>query len=158
MVDNQIRDPKPSIDRIESLAQRVFDGDILLPKFQRDFVWKRSQVLDLFDSVSKNYPIGSILLWLSKQQLRSETNIAGLPFKERAEEYPVNYLLDGQQRLSCICGALFWTPSEGDENSIWNVAYDLKQRRFVHLTTLDEPPLHFIRLNKLPDASAFLRM
>ncbi len=155
MAENQIRDPKPSIERIESLAQRVFDGDILLPKFQRDFVWNRDQILNLFDSVSKNYPIGSILLWLSKQQLRSETNIAGLPFKEREEEYPVNYLLDGQQRLSCICGALFWAPKENDEDSIWNVAYDLKQKRFVHLTTLDEPPLHLIRLNKLPDASAF---
>lgn len=153
--DKQIRDPKPSVDRIENLAQRVFDGDILLPKFQRDFVWKHRQVLNLFDSISKNYPIGSILLWLSKQQLRSETNIAGLPFKERAEEYPVNYLLDGQQRLSCICGALFWSADAGDENSIWNVAYDLKNRRFVHLDTLDEPPLTFVRLNKLPDASAY---
>ena len=101
------RDPKPSVERIEQLARRIIDGDIILPKFQRDFVWDENQIINLLDSVSKNYPIGSILLWLSTQKLKSETNIAGLPFKDREREYPVNYLLDGQQRLSCICGGLF---------------------------------------------------
>ena len=55
MTDAIARDPKPSIERIESLAKRIVDSDILLPKFQRDFVWKRSQVLELFDSIAKNY-------------------------------------------------------------------------------------------------------
>ena len=150
-----IRDPKPSIERIETLARRIFEGDILLPKFQRDFVWKRSQILQLFDSISKNYPIGSILLWLSKHKLKSESSIADLPFQERAEEYPVNYLLDGQQRLSCICGALYWKPNVGDNDSVWNIAYDLKSKRFVHLTTLDEPPQHQIRMNKITDNFQF---
>lgn len=155
MSEDVIRDPKPSIERIESLARRIFEGDILLPKFQRDFIWKRNQVLELFDSISKNYPIGSILLWLSKHKLKSESSIADLPFKERPEEYPVNYLLDGQQRLSCICGALYWKPNAGESDSVWNIAYDLKSRRFVHLNTLDDPPQHQIRLNKIPDNIQF---
>ncbi|WP_103256680.1 DUF262 domain-containing protein [Tabrizicola aquatica] len=154
-MDAAIRDPKPSVERIEELARRIIESDILLPKFQRDFVWNRAQIIDLFDSISKNYPIGSILLWLSKQKLRSEVNIAGLPFKERPDEYPVNYLLDGQQRLSCICGALFWKPVHGDEDSVWNIAYDLKTKKFIHLSTTDEPPVHQIRLNKFPDASKY---
>lgn len=151
------RDPKPSVERIEQLAQRIIDGDILLPKFQRDFVWNENQVINLLDSVSKNYPIGSILLWLSKQNLRSETSIAGLPFRERAEEYPVNYLLDGQQRLSCICGALFWKEKEGKATDIWNIVYDLKAKKFVLLDTLDSPPLYQIRLNKIPVPSAYFQ-
>ena len=150
-----VRDPKPSIERIESLAKRIVESDILLPKFQRDFVWNRPQILDLFDSIAKNYPIGSILLWLSKNKLKSETNIADLPFKERPDEYPVNYLLDGQQRLSCICGALFWKPEEGNGDSVWNIAYDLRSQRFVHLSTTDDPPISQIRLNKLQQPSAF---
>lgn len=156
MAEEQVRrDPKPSVERIENLAQRIVDGDILLPKFQRDFVWNRDQILELFDSVSKNYPIGSILLWLSKQKLRSEKSIADLSFKERPEEYPVNYLLDGQQRLSSVCGALFWSSIDGDPNSIWNIVYDLRKLSFVHLNRLDDPPLHQIRLNKLPDPAAY---
>jgi hypothetical protein len=31
------RDPQPSVERIESLAQGVLSGDIVLPAFQRDF-------------------------------------------------------------------------------------------------------------------------
>jgi uncharacterized protein with ParB-like and HNH nuclease domain len=50
------------VDRIEELATRILKGDILLPKFQRDFVWERSKIIDLLDSIAKNYPVGSILL------------------------------------------------------------------------------------------------
>ena len=150
-----IRDPKPEVQRIEVLASRILDGDILLPKFQRAFVWDRTQILELLDSIMNNYPIGSVLLWLTTQRLRSEKNIAGLAIKDRALEYPVNYLLDGQQRLSSICGALFWDSQ--DKNSQWNVAYDLRKQQFFHANTLDDLPLHQVRINKLPDAAAFFK-
>ncbi|MEM1334542.1 MAG: DUF262 domain-containing protein, partial [Actinomycetota bacterium] len=83
-----------------ALAHRVLTGDILLPKFQRDFVWPRDKVLGLLDSIARNYPIGSILLWQSRQELASERSIAGLEIGSAKPDYPVNYLLDGQQRLS----------------------------------------------------------
>src|SRR5688500_1517982 len=72
------KDPQPSVDRIEELARRILRGDILLPKFQREFVWERSQVLSLLDSVARGYPVGSILLWQSRQELRSENRIGDL--------------------------------------------------------------------------------
>ena len=150
-----IRDPKPEVQRIEVLASRILDGDILLPKFQRAFVWDRTQILELLDSIMNNYPIGSVLLWLTTQRLRSEKNIAGLAIKDRALEYPVNYLLDGQQRLSSICGALFWDSQ--DKNSQWNVAYDLRKQQFFHANTLADLTLHQVRINKLPDAAAFFK-
>lgn len=150
-----IRDPKPEVQRIEVLASRILDGDILLPKFQRAFVWDRSQILELLDSIMNNYPIGSVLLWLTTQRLRSEKSIAGLAIKDRALEYPVNYLLDGQQRLSSICGVLFWDSQ--DKNSQWNVAYDLRKQQFFHANTIDDLPLHQVRINKLPDAAAFFK-
>jgi hypothetical protein len=56
----------------------VHAGRIRLPKFQREFVWTREQVLDLLDSIARNYPIGSLLLWQSPLDLASERNIAGL--------------------------------------------------------------------------------
>lgn len=148
-----IKDPQPSVDRIDDLAKRILNGDIYLPKFQREFVWEKPQVLDLLDSVARNYPIGSILLWQSKQELRSESRIADLEILLPKPDYPVNYLLDGQQRLSSICGALYW--KGGDANSPWNVAYDLRNKTFLHLDTPDEPPQHLIRLNKLPNPSVF---
>jgi len=120
----------PEILRIEELVRRVKDGDIKLPKFQRPFVWKRADVLMLWDSIYKGYPIGSVLLWLTRQRLASEREIGDLNVSPRAEEYPTNYLLDGQQRLSSLCGVLFW-PGK-DPKSIWNVAFDLRDEHFFH--------------------------
>lgn len=149
------KDPQPSVDRIDELAKRVLTGDILLPQFQREFVWKRRQVLDLLDSIAQNYPIGSLLLWQSRQELRSKNCIADLKIALPKPDYPVNYLLDGQQRLSAICGALFWTGN--DPNSMWNIAYDLRKREFLHLDTLDDPPQHQVRMNKLSDGAIYYK-
>jgi hypothetical protein len=149
------RAPEPTVDRIEELAGRILRGDILLPKFPRDFVWEKHQIIDLLDSIANNYPIGSVLLWRSREVLRSERSIADLEIAPTQHDYPVNYLLDGQQRLSTICGALYW---QGDDpRSRWNLAYNLRDKTFVHLETLDDPPLHLLRLNKLTDPSAYFQ-
>jgi hypothetical protein len=150
-----IKDPQPSVDRIDDLARRILTGDIYLPKFQREFVWERRQILELLDSVARNYPIGSVLLWQSRQELRSEGRIADLEIAQPKPDYPVNYLLDGQQRLSSICGALYWRG--GDPSSPWNVVYDLRKKSFLHLDTMDDPPLHQMRLNRIPDPAKFFQ-
>ncbi|WP_085508990.1 DUF262 domain-containing protein [Thalassobacillus devorans] len=123
-------DPKPEILRIEELIMKVKSGDIKLPKFQRPFVWKKNDILALLDSIYNRYPIGSILLWLTKEKLASERMIGDLEINERSDEYPTNYLLDGQQRLSTLCGALYWA---GDNpKSEWNIAFDLEKETFIH--------------------------
>ncbi|MEV4919005.1 DUF262 domain-containing protein [Streptomyces tirandamycinicus] len=150
------KDPRPTVERISQLAQRVLTGDILLPKFQRDFVWPREKVLGLLDSIARNYPIGSILLWQSRQELASERTIGGLGIADRKPDYPVNYLLDGQQRLSTVCGALHWKPN-GDPDSIWNIVFDIPSGEFIHLHTLSDPPLTQIPLRLLSDPANFFR-
>jgi hypothetical protein len=147
------KDPQPSVDRIDDLARRILVGDILLPKFQRSFVWEKKQILRLLDSVARGYPIGSVLLWQSRQELRSENRIADLEITLPKPDYPVNYLLDGQQRLSTICGAMYWHGK--DPSSNWNIAYDLRREIFFHLDSTDDPALHQIRVNKLSDPSTF---
>jgi hypothetical protein len=104
--------PQPTVDRVEELAGRILNGDIILPKFQREFVWSKKQVIDLWDSIAQNYPIGSVLLWRSREKLKAERTIADLEIGLTKYDYPVNYLLDGQQRLSSACGALYW---KGDD-------------------------------------------
>jgi hypothetical protein len=149
------RDPKPTPERILQLANRVLEGDIILPEFQRPFVWKRKQILELMDSIYRNYPIGSLLVWESTQQLESKRSIADLSVAQRSAKYPVNYLLDGQQRLSAICGAIYWSP--GDPRSVWNVAFDLKTGKFFHADQVDGLPIHQIPLRRMSDAPEFYR-
>ncbi|GAB2622782.1 DUF262 domain-containing protein [Novilysobacter erysipheiresistens] len=150
----QKRDPKPEIQRLEELAMSVKAGDVKLPKFQRPFVWKRGDILKLLDSIYKGYPIGSLLMWNSSQRLTSERSIDGLELNSAEQiSYPTNYLLDGQQRLTALCGALFW---EGrDLGSQWNIHFDLEKEEFVYPK---EPGLiHLFPLNRLINTSEFIR-
>jgi len=145
--------PQPTVDRVEELAGRILSGDVLLPKFQREFVWSKSQIIELWDSIARNYPIGSVLLWRSRESLQAERTIADLDIGPTKYDYPVNYLLDGQQRLSSVCGALYWKGK--NPHSQWNIAYDLRNERFLHMDTLESPPNHQIRLNWLSEPALF---
>lgn len=150
------REHRPVTENIFDLAKQVIRGQIRLPKFQRGFVWSREQVLDLLDSIARDYPIGSFLIWDSGDiQLASEDTIAGLPVAKQEDGQVVGYLIDGRQRLSTIAGALYWN-AQGDPASDWNLVYDLEQERFLHRTDFGDPPAHEFPLRALPDTSAFV--
>jgi uncharacterized protein with ParB-like and HNH nuclease domain len=48
---------------IVDAVKRVQTGDLVLPAIQREFVWEEPQIIRLFDSVLRGYPIGSFLSW-----------------------------------------------------------------------------------------------
>lgn len=150
----QKRDPKPQIDRLEELVLQVRTGEIKLPKFQRSFVWKESDIVKLFDSIYKGYPIGSLLLWFSSQKLKSEREILGVEINtKQTVAYPTNYLLDGQQRLTSLCGALYWDGK--DASSKWNIGFNLDNESFYQMNSAPKGGVYF-PLNKLMDTSSFL--
>ena len=147
------RDPKPVVYRLEELARLVKSGDIKLPRFQRPFVWKRTDMLKLLDSIYKGYPIGSLLIWDSSHRLKSERDIAGLKVDDDATIYPTSYLLDGQQRLTTLCGALYWNGKE--PNSIWGIHFDLEEEEFIY--PKDTNSVTIFPLNRLLNTSDFIR-
>jgi len=125
-------------EKIDKIISRITSGDIKIPAFQRAYVWKQNQILDLLDSIIKNYPIGSILLWSTTEHLNHTRNIAGYRIPENAEEYPVNYILDGQQRISSIY-ATFSDKTEQDTTStkynpnlnIFEIYYNFTTKSFI---------------------------
>lgn len=150
----QRKDPKPEISRLEEVAEQVRNGEIKLPRFQRPFVWKRRDMLKLLDSIYRGYPIGSLLIWNSSQKLISERSIEGMPLNEsNSEHYPTSYLLDGQQRLTTLCGALYWEGT--DERSMWNIHFDLDREEFVYPKNDTQSSL--FPLNKLIKTSDFIQ-
>ncbi len=66
----------------------------------------------------------------------------------------MNYILDGQQRLATICGALHWAP-DGDAESNWNIVYDLEEQAFRHTDTLEDPPAQIIPVRLLSNGFLF---
>jgi hypothetical protein len=56
--------------------------------------------------VFKGYPVGTITLWQTHERMRQVKKIAGHIFPQAKEGYPVNYVLDGQQRLTSCYACL----------------------------------------------------
>jgi len=79
---------------------------LLIPPFQREFVWEPEDVLRLWDSVFRYYPIGSLLSWETSTYLRIHRRAGGkiIPGTEDAGAGPRKwvYLLDGQQRATAL--------------------------------------------------------
>lgn len=51
--------------------------------------------MSLIDSIYQGYPVGSILIWSTKEALNYERNVGGFVLPETPEDYPVSYVLDG---------------------------------------------------------------
>lgn len=81
-------------------------GQVKVPQFQRQFVWDIKASASLLDSMLKGYPIGTFILWRTDEQLRAVRNIGGieLPLHNQGEQ--VNYVLDGQQRITSLFAAI----------------------------------------------------
>lgn len=115
-------------------------GLIRIPLFQRDSVWNDKKKLELFDSIKKGYPIGSILFWrpeVVEEILSSDYEIKSIGtyiMNERANDF--FYILDGYQRLSTLFGCLInpeRTNLERDEEewfNNYNIIYNLESEKF----------------------------
>ncbi|MEA5411159.1 DUF262 domain-containing protein [Synechococcus sp. BA-120 BA3] len=66
---------KPLLD----LLDRIHSGDMVLPDFQRDFVWEPSATQALIVSIANNYPAGSILRVRDRQRAFSSREFEGAP-------------------------------------------------------------------------------
>ncbi len=94
---------------LEAIESREF----VLPAIQRELVWTPEQIVRLFDSLMRGYPIGSLLFWKVRDSIRDY----------RFYDFMVNYhqrsnrhlqplgeplhpgttaVLDGQQRLTAL--------------------------------------------------------
>lgn len=114
---------------IKDLIGDIQKGEIKIPQFQRKFVWKKEQALNLLDSISNNYPAGSILLWRTHTKLAVERNIGDFKLPETDDHTPTDYVLDGQQRITVIYSCVGAPPDEEG----FAAGYDLDQEEFAEL-------------------------
>ena len=94
------------------LLRQAKNGSLKIPQFQRQFIWNETQVKRLIDSMSRSYPMGSLLLLARKEDLplatrnieaeiRDECPLNG-SIHDSAEKDDELYILDGQQRTTSI--------------------------------------------------------
>lgn len=106
-------------ESIVNIVKKIGANEIYLPAIQRRFVWKHTQIVSLFDSIMRGYPIGTFLFWyLPDHQANEYTFYKFLKNYHEREAYlnvvapkpnlnnEVVGVLDGQQRLSSMYIAL----------------------------------------------------
>lgn len=98
--------PETHSFKFSALLNDIEQGLIKIPQFQRDFVWSKEQSAKLMDSILKGYPIGTFILWKTKEKLRSIRNIGGVDLPETPEGDFIEYVLDGQQRMTSLYASL----------------------------------------------------
>ena len=114
-----MRTQKLSLRKIVSyLNNPEEDGGFWLPNIQRPFVWSEEQICRLFDSILRQYPISTLLIWKTRENVQHRKFIDNFKevhrqhlsdFKVLGNEKKKCLVLDGQQRLQSLyiglCGS-----------------------------------------------------
>jgi hypothetical protein len=87
--------------KVKQLIDDYRFGRIVIPEFQRDYVWKKSKAPKLIDSLYRGFPISSLLLWQSAEETRSRRRD---PRPTRTSV--MSWLIDGQQRVITLARTL----------------------------------------------------
>ncbi|WP_082171521.1 GmrSD restriction endonuclease domain-containing protein [Methylobacterium indicum] len=95
-------------EQLKKIIADVESNRIVLPQFQRDFVWQPSAVLKLLTSLFNGYPIGSMLL-MENNDSYDYRPIDGVPELKDIKDRDTLLVLDGQQRLTACYRAFVGT-------------------------------------------------
>ena len=82
---------------IGEMISEIRTNNLVLPEFQREYVWSREQAKQLLVSLTHKYPVGGLLFWKTEDP----------PELKNVKELPSNWgtvqvILDGQQRLTTL--------------------------------------------------------
>ena len=125
-----ISSPQPSVLHLVTLFRQISAGEIRIPAFQREFVWKEKQMIELLESVVEGFPIGSILLWRVDHKMLNIAPSETTSFPDTPEQFPTSYVLDGMQRLTTLYGVFHFGVSTNDKR--FDVLFNLENGQFSH--------------------------
>lgn len=119
---------------LDDLVGMAWSGRIRVPHFQRDFRWTRTDVIRLFDSIVKRYPVGSLLLW-QRPALAQRVPLGALSINAPAVDQGL-WVVDGQQRIVSLANVLH---DDGATDPRFALAYDVRADRIVSRPSADDP-------------------
>lgn len=130
--------------KIKQLVEDYRAGRIVIPEFQREYVWKPRKAARLIDSLYRGFPISSLLLWQSTEEVRAR----------RGDARPVRqavWLIDGQQRVITLSRTM-----NGDEGI--DVVFHPEQEEFrlANAATRQDP--NWVRVSELWDDQLYRQL
>lgn len=117
---------------VKEIVDAIHRKQYLLPAIQREFVWAPDQIIRLFDSIMRDYPIGSFLFWNVNERtvkiidfyefIRNyhERDRKHNPKASISGEKALTSILDGQQRLTALYIALKGTYAQKIPRKRWD--------------------------------------
>jgi hypothetical protein len=114
------------VTKLGAILDQIDSGTVLLPEFQRGYVWNRDQVRGLMRSLYRGYPVGALLVWEAEAEaasVRGSTPAAGVK----------QLLLDGQQRVTSLYGIVRGRPPEffeGDLDAFTSLRFNVENETF----------------------------
>ena len=113
---------------ISELIKDIKNGALILPEFQRGYVWDRNQVRGFLNSLYRGYPTGSFLIWKTP----TPPKVRGGAVADDSKSYRL--ILDGQQRLTSIYVLMEGEPPpfyEG-EHLFFDLHFNLVKEEFAY--------------------------
>jgi hypothetical protein len=113
------------VAKLNVILDQIDSGVMLLPEFQRGYVWNRDQVRGLMRSLYHGYPVGSLLVWETSSESSVRGGLAGHGIR--------HLLLDGQQRVTSLYGVVRGRPPvffEGDPKAFTGLHFNVEEETF----------------------------
>ena len=132
--------------KVKQLIDDYRSGRIVIPEFQREYVWKKSKAPLLIDSLYRGFPISSLLLWQSEEETRSRRRD---PRPARASL--MSWLIDGQQRVITLARTM-----SGDEDI--EVVFNPKEDKFRLANAATRNDRNWIRIAELWDDELYRQL
>ena len=123
---------------LNSLFGEMQNGNIKIPRFQRDYVWELPKVVALLNSIYKQYPIGSFFVWVTGlDHLSFCRPMPGLNLPESPANNQIFFILDGQQRATSLYVAL--NNITVGNKAYGDICFNLEQEIFLHPKQKNNP-------------------
>ncbi len=116
--------------KLPDIIHDIEKGILRIPQFQREFVWEKSKVVKLLDSIYKEFPIGSFFFWTApKRYYFFYRDIAELNLPKPDKYEKMSLIIDGQQRLTSLYVTIKGLELYGRDYS--KICFDLDKKEFI---------------------------
>ena len=94
------RRPEATTQQVDDLLAKMQQGQLRLPEFQRGLKWLPRDMIELFDSMYRGIPVGTLLLW---KRPAPDGPVTFGDFRVEAAARPdAHWIVDGQQRITTL--------------------------------------------------------
>jgi hypothetical protein len=154
---------EPGATSIDDILRWGDNGSLRIPTFQPPFAWTPEMMRELFESIDRGFPIGSLVLWTTDATPSTLDVLGTIRVPKPPASGTRTYVLDGHQRLATLYSVLRLPadhPRDHGDGWKWWVYRDLsldeeEDHAFVHFPQ-GEPPAHLLPLRAIIRTMDFL--